>query len=322
MDLKNGRFLVVGGAGFIGSHVVESLLKHDVKEIIIYDNFFRGTLENLAPALTDPRVSIFSDGGDILQTDILAKAMEGIDGVFHLAAQWLLHCHEYPRTAFDVNVKGTFNVIEAALSQKVKKVVYSSSASVYGSAVETPMTEEHPLNNETFYGATKICAEHMFKSLDARYGLPWVGLRYMNVYGARQHYKGNFVPVIMKILDRVEEGLSPILFGDGSQEFDFISVNDVAESNVCAMRSNATGASYNVGTGIGISLKDLAHTVMKLCGTEKEIEYHPASQVFVNKRIGSTVAAERDLGFKAMTTLEDGIRDLIAWRRQQEAKKA
>ena len=231
MELKGKRILVVGGAGLIGSHIVDQLTQTDVAEIIIYDNFFRGRQDNLREAFKDPRVSLYPHGGDILHTDILEKAMEGIDGVFHLAALWLLQCHEYPRSAFDVNMRGTFNVIEAAIKQKVQRVVYSSSASVYGDALEIPMTEDHPYNNFTFYGATKIAGEHMFKSLGRRYGLDWVGLRYMNVYGPRQDYKGAYIAVMMKILDNIEQGIPPVVYGDGSQQYDFIDVtsysNDV-----------------------------------------------------------------------------------------------
>ncbi|MBV9134279.1 MAG: SDR family NAD(P)-dependent oxidoreductase, partial [Chloroflexi bacterium] len=197
MDLSDKRLLVIGGAGLIGSHIVDELTRTDAAEIIIYDNFTRGRLANLQQALRDTRVSIFPHGGDVLHTDILNRAMEGIDGVFHLAALWLLHCHEYPASAFDVNIRGTFNVIDAAIKHGVKKVVYSSSASVYGDAVEIPMTEDHPYNNNTFYGATKICGEHMFRSLGHRYGLDWVGLRYMNVYGPRQDYRGAYIAVMM-----------------------------------------------------------------------------------------------------------------------------
>ncbi len=320
MDLNGKRILVIGGAGLIGSHVVDQLLKEPVKEVLIYDNFTRGREDNLREALKDPRCRVFEIGGDITQRDILEKAMEGIDGVFHLAALWLLHCHEFPESAFRVNVEGTFNVIMAAIRSKVQRVVYSSSASVYGNAVEIPMTEEHPYNNDTFYGATKIAGEHMFLSLGKRYQLPWVGLRYMNVYGPRQDYKGAYIAVMHKILDRLESGGRPQVYGDGSQQYDFVAVEDVARANICAMKSEATGKSYNVGRGIGTSIKELTELLIRLSGKEAEIEYLPAGLTFVTNRIGSTEAAERDLGFQWTIGLEDGMQRLIDWRRSYIAE--
>ena len=319
MDLRGKRLLVIGGAGLVGSHLVEQLTETDAGEIIIYDNFYRGRRENLREALTDPRVSIFPHGGDILQSDILERAMEGVDGVFHLAALWLLQCHEYPRSAFDVNIRGTFNVIETAIKQRVNRVVYSSSASVYGDAVELPMEEDHPYNNETFYGATKIAGEHMFKSLGHRYGLDWAGLRYMNVYGPRQDYKGAYIAVMMKILDRIDQGLPPVVYGDGSQQYDFIYVGDIARANVLAMQADVTGKNYNVGRGIGTSIRELTELLLRLTGSDLPIEYLPAGQTFVTNRIGSTRAAERDLGFRWEVDLEEGMRRLIEWRRNDLA---
>jgi UDP-glucose 4-epimerase len=319
MQLRNSRILVIGGAGLVGSHIVDQLTKTDVGEVLIYDNFCRGRLDNLEQALQDPRVKIYPYGGDLLQTDILERAMEGIDGVFHLAALWLLQCHEFPRAAFDTNVRGTFNVIETAIRQKVKRVVYSSSASVYGDALQLPMTEEHPYNNFTFYGATKIAGEHMFKSLGHRYGLDWVGLRYMNVYGPRQDYKGAYIAVMMKILDRLDAGQSPVVYGDGSQQYDFISVSDVARANLCAMQAEASGKCYNIGRGIGTSIKELTELILRLTASKSAIEYKPAGQTFVTQRIGSTQAAEKDLGFKWQVGLEEGMRQLIQWRRQDTA---
>ena len=318
MNLKDRKILVIGGAGLIGSHVVDELLKTEVSEIIIYDNFFRGTMDNLESALEDPRVSIFPHGGDILQRDILDKAMEGVDGVFHLAALWILQCHEYPDSAFDVNVRGTFNVIMAAIKNKVKRVVYSSSASVYGDAVKIPMVEDHPYNNYTFYGASKIAGEHFFKSLGRRYGLNWVGLRYMNVYGPRQDYKGAYIAVMHKILDRIEQGESPIVFGDGSQQYDFIHVTDVARSNTLAMCSEATEQCYNVGRGIGTSIKELTELLLDLTGSDLPIKYEPAGLTFVTNRVGCPEAAARDLDFTWTIDLEEGMQSLIEWRRTHE----
>lgn len=314
MNCAGKRFLVIGGAGLIGSHTVDELVRTDAKEIIIYDNFARGTLENLKDAQRDPRVSVFPDGGDIMHYDILKRAMEGVDGVFLLSAVWLLQCHEYPQTAFDVNVRGTFNVIMAAIEQKVQRVVYSSSASVYGDAVISPMSEDHPYNNFTFYGATKIAGEHFFKSLGARYGLPWVGLRYMNVYGPRQDYRGAYIAVMHKILDRLEKGLRPQVYGDGTQMYDFVHVTDTARANICAMRADVSGECYNIGRGIGTTLTDLTKLLIRLSGKDTEIEYLPSGLTFVTNRIGDPSKAEKDLGYTWTVGLEDGMRSLIEWR--------
>jgi UDP-glucose 4-epimerase len=318
MNLTGKRVLVIGGAGLIGSHVVDQLLKSDVKEVIIYDNFCRGRMDNLKGALKDPRCTIFPHGGDIIHIDTLKRAMAGVDGVFHLAAVWLLQCHEYPETAFDVNVKGTFNVIMAAIAQQVGRVVFSSSASVYGNAVELPMTEDHPYNNFTFYGATKIAGEHFYKSLGSRYGLDWVGLRYMNVYGPRQDYQGAYIAVIHKILDRIDKGESPVVYGDGSQRYDFVAVEDVAASNIKAMQSDASGQCYNVGRGIGTSIKELTEMLLELTGSDLPIQYEPAGTTFVTNRIGCVEAAKKDLGFEWSLDLKEGLKQLIEWRKNDQ----
>ncbi|MGD8294032.1 MAG: SDR family NAD(P)-dependent oxidoreductase [Desulfobacterales bacterium] len=315
MNIKGSRILVIGGAGLIGSHVVEELLKADIKEVIVYDNFCRGTHENLAEAMKDDRFRIFEIGGDILQTDILDAAMQDVDGVIHLAALWLLQCHEYPRAAFDVNIRGTFNVLEACVKNNIKRLVYSSSASVYGDAVSEPMTEDHPYNNWTFYGATKIAGEHMFKSFHRRYGLQGVGLRYMNVYGPRQDYRGAYIAVMMKILDNLDRGIPPVVFGDGSQAYDFIHVLDTARANVCALKSDVPFGFYNVGRGIKTSIKELTEIILKISGSNLPIQYESAGQTFVTNRVGDPETAAKDLGFRWTVDLEEGLRRLIKWRK-------
>ena len=318
-DLRGSRILVIGGAGFIGSHIVDALTREDVEEVVIYDNFCRGTMENLETALRDPRVRVFEAGGDILHTDLLNSAVKGCDYVFHLAALWLLQCHEYPRSAFKVNVEGTYNVLEACRDQGVKRLVYSSSASVYGDALETPMTEDHAFNNRTFYGATKISGEAMCRAFNERYGLSYAGLRYMNVYGPRQDYKGAYVSVIMKILDRIDQGLAPVVYGDGTQSYDFIYVEDVARANVLAMKSNVSDEFYNVGGGKGTSIRELCEIILELTGSSLQIQFEPAGQTFVTKRVGSTRKAEKQIGFKADVELIEGLQRLIEWRAEHKS---
>ncbi len=314
MDIRGKRFVVIGGAGLIGSHTVDALVREDVREIVVYDNFVRGTEENLAAALADPRVHIFDIGGDIGQQDILNAALKGADGVFHFAALWLLQCHEYPDSAFETNVRGTFNVLQACVANKVRRLVYSSSASVYGDAVEEPMTEDHPFNNTNFYGATKIAGEAMATAFAHRYDLPVVGLRYMNVYGSRQDYKGAYIAVIMKILDALDEGRQPVVYGDGSQAYDFVHVSDCAAANICAMRADSVARYYNVGTGKRTTIKELTELILRLTGSNQEIRYEEGGLTFVKNRIGSPERATSEIGFVSKVNLEDGLRELIAWR--------
>ena len=321
MDIRGKKFVVIGGAGLIGSHAVDLLTRQDVGQIVIYDNFMRGTPENIADALTDPRVKVYDVGGDICQSDILNAALHGVDGVFHFAALWLLQCHEFPRAAFDVNIRGTFNVLEACVQQGVKRLVYSSSASVYGDAVEEPMTEDHPFNNKNFYGATKIAGEAMARAFHHRYSLNVVGLRYMNVYGPRQDYRGAYIAVIMKMLDAIDRGEGPTILGDGSEAFDFVAVKDCGRANLCAMRADAVDSFYNVGTGKRTSLKELAEMLLRLTGSNQPIQYAPRSQAtLVRNRIGSPKRAAAEIGFVAEMPLEQGLRELIGWRKAHMAE--
>jgi UDP-glucose 4-epimerase len=320
LDIRGKKVVVIGGAGLIGSHAVDLLTKEDVGEIVIYDNFARGTLENLEDAVKDPRVRIYEAGGDICQSDILNDALRGADGVFHFAALWLLQCHEFPRAAFDVNIRGTFNVLEACVANDVKRLVYSSSASVYGDAVAEPMTEDHPFNNKNFYGATKIAGEAMATAFHHRYGLPVAGLRYMNVYGPRQDYQGAYIAVIMKMLDAIDNGEGPTIFGDGSEAFDFVAVSDCGSANLCAMTADVAGRFYNVGTGKRTSLKELAEMLLNLTGCNQPIRYRERSQAtLVRNRIGSPERAREEIGFEASVDLEEGLRALIDWRASHKA---
>jgi UDP-glucose 4-epimerase len=317
VDIKGKNLVVIGGAGLIGSHTIDHLLTEDIEKLTIYDNFVRGTSTNIAEAMKDDRVEIFEAGGDINQTDILNAALKGADGVFHLAALWLLQCHDYPRSAFETNIQGTFNVLEACIANNVQRLVYSSSASVYGDAVEEPMTEDHPFLNTNFYGATKIAGEAMCRSLSHRYGLPYVGLRYMNVYGPRQDYKGAYIAVIMKMLDAISRDEPLTVYGDGSQAYDFVYVGDCGAANVCAMKADTTDRYYNVGTGIKTTILELTQKLIEVTNAKSEIVYEPAGLTFVKNRIGSAERAADEIGFVASTPLEEGLTKLAEWHRSQ-----
>lgn len=318
MELKNSKCLVIGGAGFIGSYVVAELLKEDVAEVVIYDNLARGRKEYLQQSLLDPRCSFFPIGGDIREIDILNEAIKGKDFVFCLAAMWLLHCKDFPRTAFDVNIAGTFNVLEACVKNNVKKLIWSSSASVYGDAVELPMTEAHPYNNKNFYGASKIAGEAMATAFNDRYGLEVIGLRYMNVYGPNQDQTAAYTGVVPIMLNKIEANEAPVINGDGSQAYDFIYVEDVARCNVMAAKSDTTFGFYNVGTEVQTSIKELCDSILRLKQSSLQVTYKPYSaddaRALVQNRIGSKEKAEKELGFLYSYNLEQGLQKLIDWR--------
>lgn len=316
--IDNTKVLVIGGAGFIGSHLVAELLKHDVKEVIIYDNFARGKMTNIEKSLEDDRCYIYPYGGDLREVDILNKAMEGVDYVFHLSAMWLLHCKDFPRTAFNVNIEGTYNVLEACVNNNIKKLIYSSSASVYGDAVEVPMTEDHPFNNTNFYGATKIAGESMCTAFNDRYGLEVIGLRYMNVYGPGQDQHAVYSGVVPIMLNKIAAGETPIINGDGSQAYDFIYVEDVARANIAALNADQKFGYYNVGTEVQTSIKELCETILQLKSSDLKVQYKPYAaddaRQFVQNRIGSRQKAEQEIDFKFKYSLTEGLQKLIDWR--------
>lgn len=312
-ELGDSRILVIGGAGFLGSHIVDQLTTTPAREIILLDNFVRGTRTNLDEAIKDSRVTVVD--GSVTDRSLLAELMIGTDYVFHLAALWLYECVNEPRSALEVNVVGTYNVVEAAAAAGVKKVVYSSSASVYGDAAFTPMTEDHPFNNRTMYGATKIAGEQFFRAFYEQHKLDYVGLRYMNIYGPRMDDKGTYVSVIMKVLDRLDQGLPPIIFGDGSQAYDFVHVDDVARANILAMEADATDEFFNIGIGVKTTIRELVNLLLEITGSDLAPEFRPQEQMFVTHRVGSTQKAADLLGFRATVPLGEGLRSVVAWRR-------
>ncbi|MCI0379838.1 MAG: NAD-dependent epimerase/dehydratase family protein [Gemmataceae bacterium] len=320
-SLKGSRILVIGGAGFVGSHIVDQLLHEDPAEIRVLDNLVRGKKANLLQALPSGKVNMLE--GSITDMVTLRAALRRVDYVFHLAALWLGECVSNPRSAVEVNVVGTYNVVEACRDAGVNRVVYSSSASVYGNALATPMTEEHPFNNRTFYGATKIAGEQFFRAFNDMHKLNYAGLRYMNVYGPRMDYKGTYVSVIMKVLDRIEEGKPPVIHGDGSQAYDFIHVEDVARCNILAMKAtHVSDEFFNVGKGTKTTINELVQKLLKLTGSKLKPEYQPQEHIFVTHRLGSTEKAEKLLGFKATKDLDDGLCSVVEWRKRDQKRLA
>ena len=250
--------------------------------------------------------------------------MKDVDFVFHLAAMWLLHCKDFPRTAFEVNVGGTFNVLEACVKHNVKKLIYSSSASVYGDAIETPMTEDHPFKNKNFYGATKIAGEAMCTAYNDRYGLEIVGLRYMNVYGPGQDQQAAYSGVVPVVLNKIDRNEAPTINGDGSQAYDFIYVEDAARSNIDAVKSDVKLGFYNVGTEVQTTIKELCDLMLELKNSELKINYIPYSaddaRQLVQNRIGSRQKAEKEINFKYKYSLKEGLTALINWRDERILK--
>ncbi|HSV27198.1 MAG TPA: NAD-dependent epimerase/dehydratase family protein [Sedimentisphaerales bacterium] len=310
--------MIIGGAGFIGSHVIAELLKTDVEQVLVYDNFTRGKMTNIEPYMDDPRCVIYPNGGDIRDVDVLDHAMKGVHGVIHLAAMWLLHCKDFPRTAFHVNIEGTFNVLEACVKNNVERLVFSSSASVYGDAVEVPMTENHPFSNRNFYGAAKIAGEAMCRAFFDRYGLSYAGLRYMNVYGPHQDQTAAYTGVVPIMLNKIDAGEAPVINGDGTQAYDFIYVEDAAKCNVRALQSDVADEFYNVGTGVQTSIRDLCNLILELKNSDLKVTYKPYSaedaRRLVQNRIGCPKKAEKDMGFRYSYELREGLLKLIAWR--------
>ena len=311
--LQGADVLVTGGAGTIGSTLVDALLAAEVNRIEVLDNLVRGRLDNLAGALSSGQVELVR--GSIQDRDLVHDLTRGKDLVFHQAAIRITQCAEDPRLALEVLVDGTFNVLEAAAEHKVAKLVAASSASVYGMAEEFPTTERHHhANNDTFYGAAKSFNEGMARSFRAMTGLDYVVLRYFNVYGPRMDVHGLYTEVLVRWMERIMDGQPPLIFGDGLQTMDFIHTADVARANVLAAGSDIAEGIYNVASGMETSLLEIAEALLRVMGSSLEVEHGPAREVNgVVRRLADTSAAARDLGFKAEVDLEEGLRQLVSW---------
>jgi UDP-glucose 4-epimerase len=314
--MKYNRALITGGAGLVGSHIADRLVDEDVSEIIVLDNFSRGRRENLASATARATITIID--GDIRDRALVRDAMEGVDVVFHQAALRITHCAEDPRLAIEVLADGSFNVFEAAVKTKVKKVIAASSASVYGLAEEFPTPEHHHgYNNRTIYGAAKLFNEGLLRSFHQMYGLDYVALRYFNVFGPRMDTVGVYTEVLIRWMESLANGKPCVIFGDGTQTMDFVFIEDVASANILAARSGVTDEVFNVASGVETSLNDLATALGRVMGVNLPPTYAPARKVnAVTRRLADTAKIER-LGFKPQFSLEEGLQRLVHWWEQQ-----
>jgi len=301
VEISNKRLLVIGGAGFVGSHLVNLLAREPVREVIVFDKVIRR--EHMVAALASGKVK--SCEGDVARLDQVAPVMEGIDGVFHLAALPINACVKMPRLCIDINVVGTFNVLEAAQKAGVQKIVFSSASAVYGDTNEL-MDENHPLNARSLYGAAKIAGEYFLRAFRGMYGLNYVVLRYMNVYGPRQ--EGG---VVMSVLNRIRQNLPPVVHGDGSQSFDFVHVADVAQANLLAMQSGISEDVFNIGSGAEASIKEIVSLILELSGSSLQPVFEPAGEVLMQRRVGSSEKAKRLLGFAPKFDLRTGLAEVV-----------
>ncbi len=314
VSLDGAEVLVTGGAGTIGSTLVDQLVASGAR-VVVLDSLVRGRLENLACAAASGRMRVVE--GDITDRDLVHDLTRGKDLVFHQAALRITQCAAEPRLALEVLVDGTFNVIEAAAEAQVGRLVAASSASVYGMAEQFPTGERHHHHNaDTFYGAAKSFTEGMLRSFGGTHGLRHVALRYFNVYGPRMDVHGLYTEVLVRWMEAIADGRSPTIFGDGLQTVDLVYTGDVARANVLAATSPVTSGAYNVGSGQETSLTTLAHTLLRVMGSEAPLEFGPERTVnAVQRRQADVTSAGRDLGFVAEVGLERGLRELVAWWR-------
>jgi UDP-glucose 4-epimerase len=319
-NLKGASVLVTGGAGTIGSTLVDQLLAAGVSHIDVLDNLVRGRRANLAQAFESGRVNLVE--GDLRNRDLVHDLTKGKDVVCHQAAIRITQCAEEPRLALEVLVDGTFTVLEAAVAAKVDKVVAASSASAYGLAEEFPTTERHHHhNNDTFYGAAKSFNQGMMTSFRAMYGLNYVGLLPFNVYGPRMDVFGVYTEVLVRWMERIVNGQPPLIFGNGLQTMDFVYTEDIARANILAIESDVVEGFYNVASGVETSLLDLAKALLRAMDSDLDVEFGPERAVNgVTRRLASTAAATQDFGFTAQVGLEDGLRKLVAWWTEERQK--
>lgn len=318
MDLRGKHVLVTGGAGFVGSHIIDLLVDEGCRDIVAIDNLVRGRADNLAAAMRRGPVRLVE--GDIRDRDLMERLVRDADVVFHQAALRITHCAEAPRMAIEVMVDATFDLLELCVRHEVEKVVAASSASIYGLADQFPTTESQPpYANRTLYGAAKAFNEGLLRSFHDMYGLDYVALRYFNVYGPRMDIHGVYTEVLIRWMDRIAVGEPPLIFGDGGQTMDFIYIEDIARANILAARADVSDEVFNVASGTETSLNGLAEALLRVMGSSLRPEYREERKVNpVQRRLADTAKARRLLGFAAATPLDEGLRRLVDWWQTQK----
>jgi len=323
MNISGSKILVTGGCGLVGAATIEQLLREDIGKIVIFDNLVRGSLHNVEEMLKDPRVELVK--GDIRDVDHVRKVSEGMDAVIHMATLRITACAAEPREALEVMCDGSFNVLEAAHLAGVKRFVTASSASVYGLADAFPTKEDHhPYNNRTWYGASKIMLEGLLRSFNDMYGTSYVAFRYFNIYGPRMDIHGKYTEVLIRWIERIDQGVSPLILGDGKTTMDFVYIDDVARANVLGLKSDVTDEVFNVASGVETSLNELADALLRVMGREDlNPEYGPERKVNpVSRRLADTSKAQKMLGFKAGVSLDEGLHRLVDWWRANKDRIA
>jgi UDP-glucose 4-epimerase len=321
-SLRGERVLITGGAGTIGSHIADLVVQQEAREIVILDDFVRGRRENLAWALANGNVEIVE--GDIRDAALVRELTRGIDTVFHQAAICITQSAEEPRLALEVLVDGTYNVVEAAAQEGVRKLVAASSASIYGLAEEFPTAEKHqPYANDTLYGAAKVFNEGLLRSFKAMSDLDYVALRYFNVYGPRMDIHGLYTEVLVRWMERIEAGEPPLILGDGLQTMDFVYVGDIARANVIAANSELTDEVFNVASGVETSLLELAEALLQVMDSDLSVVHGPPRAVNgVTRRLADLTLSRERLGFEAEVGLLEGLTRLVTWWRGKRAPEA
>jgi UDP-glucose 4-epimerase len=321
LNIANTRILITGGAGFVGSYIVDQLLAESPREIVIVDNFCRGSRENIERALASGRVRLVE--GDIRDTQLVHQLSEGIDFCFHMAALRITHCAEHPREALEVMYNGTFNVLEACVQQKIQKLVIASTASIYGQADMFPTTEKHhPYNNNTLYGAAKMANELMCRSFTQMYGLKYNALRYFNIYGPRMDTFGKYTEVLIRWYRLIKEGKEPLIYGDGKQTMDFIYVEDIARASILALKADAANDVFNIASGVETSLEELCYALLEVMESNIKPKYivlpDDRKKVEVQRRLADVSKARQLIGFKSSVDLKSGLKKLVMWLDQKD----